>query len=173
MEDGYYTMKGVAGGLGNAKTGTPQIAVQLVVSQGPAKGESITWFGTFTDNATEYTFAALRTLGWEGDDLTNLAGLDKNEVRVHVKTEEYQGKWNQKAKGIYPLGGLGLANPMSERDAKAFAATMKGAAVASRSAVASAKPANGKPKAKPAARQQPAGRGPDFADMPNDDDIPF
>jgi hypothetical protein len=159
MDEAKYTMRAIAGGLGKTHGGNPQIGVELVVTQGPNAGERITWYGYFTDKAKEITFRTLRTLGWEGDDLSNLAGIDKNEVTVYVKNEEYQGVWSLKVKGIYPLGGAGLANPMSEAEAKSFAAVMKGDAIASRGNGSSAP----KPKAK--AERKPAQHA--------DDDIPF
>lgn len=168
MEDGRYVMRGIAGALGKANTGTPQIGIELMVTQGESEGQRITYYGFFTPNASEYTFKTMRDLGWEGDDITNLAGLDKNEVTVYVGTEVHEGKQRQKVKAIYPLGGAGIANPLSDTEAKVLAAQMKGAAIASRSA----KPAD-KPKSKPATRQTTRQLPPaDFGGNP-DDDIPF
>lgn len=169
MEDGRYTMRGIAGALGKANTGTVQIGVELEVTQGESQGERITYYGFFTANAQEYTFRTMRDLGWEGDDLTNLAGLDKNEVTVYVGTEEWKGELKQKVKAIYPLGGAGIANPLTEAEAKVLAAQLKGAAIASRGP----KPAS-KPKAKkPAPQDSDSTRGAYGGAGSSDDDIPF
>lgn len=177
MESGhYYTMRGVSGGLGKTKDGKPQLGIQLMVVDGDdCAGETITYYGYFSDNAKAYTFTNLRTLGWEGDDLSNLEGITKNEVRVLVAEEEYNGAYSLKVKGIYPLGGAGLANPMSEAEAKTFAKTMMGDVISHRTggqpSAASSKP---KPKAPP--KNQSRRNGPDEYDSfggASDDDIPF
>lgn len=179
MDSGqYYTMKAFTGGLGKTKGGHPQLGVELQVTEDNCLGERITWYGYFTDKSKEITFRTLRTLGWEGDDLSDLRGIDKNEVRVLVAEEEYEGKHTLKVKGIYPLGGAGLVNPMTEAEAKAFAATMKGDVIAARTAAGSktesSKP-RGKTKATPPpdnARMPPPRDPPDFGGAA-DDDIPF
>lgn len=163
MEDGRYTMRGVAAALGKAATGTPQIGVDLVVTQGENAGERIAWYGYFTAGAQEFAFRALRDLGWEGDDLTNLAGIDKNEVTVYVGTEEYKGELKQKVKAIYPLGVAGIANPLTEAEAKVLAAQLKGAAIASRGP---------KPASKPKAPTKSETERRSILDK-TDDDIPF
>lgn len=167
MNEGRYTMRAVGGALGKAKTGTPQIGIELAVTQGEEVGQKIWYYGYFTDAAQEYTFKALRTMGWEGDDLTDLKGIEKNEVTVIVALEEYDGKENLKVKGIFPLGGSGVANPMSDAEAKKFAALMKGAAIASRTAGQPAPGENRKKQSRP--KPPPAD---DFG-APADDDIPF
>jgi len=176
MEDGRYKAQASSWGLGYTKGGKPQIAIEMRVLDEEASGELITWYGYFTDAAKERTFSALRTLGWEGDDLANLNGLDKNEVSITVKSEEWEGSWTQKVAWINPLGGLGLKNPMTPEQAKSFAATMKGDAIASRGGTS--KPASRpKPKAKP---QQSDKEKRDYEDfgvggggVGDVDDIPF
>ena len=174
MESGqYYTMKAVAGGLGKTQGGNPQLGVELQVVEENCRGERITWYGYFSDKAKEFTFRTLRTLGWEGDDLSNLAGIEKNEVRVLVADEEYEGKVSLKVKGVYPLGGAGLANPMTEAEAKAFAATMKGDVIAFRNAAGS-KTESSKPRPKSKAAAPPANaKLPPRDEYGQDDDIPF
>jgi hypothetical protein len=172
MNEGKYTMRATAGGLGKTKSGNPQIGVELMVSQGDGLGERITWYGYFTDASKDITFRTLRTLGWEGDDLSNLAGIDKNEVTVYLKEEEWEGKWSLKVKGIYPLGGAGIANPMSDAEAKSFAAVMKGDAIASRTGSGS-KTESGKPRPKSKAKPPPDNARMPADDQPLDDDIPF
>jgi len=175
MESGqYYTMKAVAGGLGKTQGGNPQLGVELQVVEENCRGERITWYGYFSDKAKEFAFRTLRTLGWEGDDLSNLTGIEKNEVRVLVAEEEYEGKLSLKVKGVYPLGGAGLANPMTEAEAKAFAATMRGDVIAFRNA-SGTKTESSKPRPKTKATPPPSSaRLPDrdFGE-PSDDDIPF
>lgn len=145
MDDGRYKGRAAGAALGFSSGGTQQIAVSLSPSEGPFAGDAITWYGFFTPDAQEMTFRQLRTLGWTGDDLTDLTGIDANEVSFTVKSEEYQGKVRQKVAGIFPLGGVVLKDRMSPEQAKAFAAQMKGAAIASRNGTS---PTTSKPKGK-------------------------
>lgn len=133
MIPGRYKGRAASWGLGHSEKGTPQIAIELQVTEGDLIGESITLYGAFTDAAHPYTFKTMRTLGWEGDDLGDLTGIDKNEVSFVVAEEEYNGERKLKVKGVYPLG-VALKNPMTPEQTRAFAAQMKGAAVASRGA---------------------------------------
>lgn len=175
-------MRALGGALTTAKTGTPGIGIELAVTQGDEVGQKIWYYGYFSDAAKEYTFKTLRTLGWETDDLTDLRGIDKNEVSVIVALEEYNGQENLKVKGVYPLGGAGVANPMSDAEAKRFAATMKGDAIASRTAGQPAPGENRKKQSRP--NPPPRGTGDfgrgargtdpdDFGGGATDDDIPF
>ncbi len=164
MEAGRYKARAVSAGLGYTSGDKPQVAVELQITEGDAAGELVTWFGYFTDKTHERTFSALRTLGWQGDDLSDLTGIDANEVSITMKEEEYEGKLALKVAWINPLGGVGLKKPMTPAQAKAFAGQMKGAAVASRGL----KTGNAKPAGKPTTKQQVP------ADYPSgDDDIPF
>lgn len=144
MDDGRYVARACAGALGYTSKQKPQIAIDLEITQGESAGQHVTWYGYFSDAAHERTFAALRTLGWEGDDLSDLTGIDKNEVSITLKSEEYEGKWTQKVAWINPLGGLVLKDRMDASQLKAFAASMRGAAIASRSGNGASTP---KPKA--------------------------
>lgn len=169
MEPGRYKARAVSWGLGHSQKGTPQIAIELQVLEGQCEGESMTWYGSFSEAAHPYTFNSMRTLGWEGDDLGDLSTLNKNEVQITVAEEEYNGEVNLRVKWINPLGGLALKDPMKPDQIKAFAARMKGAAVASRGG----SPFAGKPKNQSrggsTARDEHAPREP----APADDDIPF
>lgn len=181
---GSYRGRGVSGGLGNTSTGQPQVAVELqVTEEGEFHGETITWFGYFTEGTEDRTLDSLRILGWKTDDLSNLDGICDNEVRFVVDEEEYQGKVRTKVKWINRIGGLALKSPMSPQDAKAFAAQMKGKAIASRQA-GGAQQAT--PGTRPAQQSRPASppraggagttrqRPPDDLDQGGgNDDIPF
>ena len=144
MQEGRFKARACSWGLGYTSTGKEQVAVELKLTEEVFTGERITWYGYFTEGTQERTFESLRALGWEGDDLSNLTGLDKNEVSIVVQGEEYQGRTSLKVKFINPLGGLALKETMTPDQAKAFARRMKGWAVASRQA----KPANAESKAK-------------------------
>lgn len=133
MKPGTYKAKAVSGALGETSKGDPQVAVEFEVVEGEFAGQTITWFGYFTDRTTERTMQALRFAGWKTDDLSDLAGLGSTEVKIVCQNEEYQGKTSLKVQWVNKIGGLALKAPMDASKAKAFAQRMKGEAVASRS----------------------------------------
>lgn len=166
LEAGRYKARGVEAMLGYTSTGKEQIGVLLET----AEGNRITWYGYFTDQTTERTFESLRALGWEGDDLSDLRGIDRNEVEIVVEHEpDNHGEIRARVRWINRSGGLAMKESMPQDAARAFAARMKGAAIASRqrsSASAPTAPRNG--RSAPPQRRAPAPAG-EFGD----DDIPF
>lgn len=132
LPNGQYPGRGVSAALGTADTGTEQVAVELVVTSGEHQGKRMTWFGFFTEKTTERTLESLRHLGWQGDDLSDLTGIDRNDITFVVEAEEYKGEMKPKVRWINAPGGMALKAPMGPEAAKAFAAKMKGAVVAQR-----------------------------------------
>lgn len=126
MENGTYKAKAIGGGLGETSKGAEQVAVEFSLLDEGFNGWRITWFGFFTEKTTESTIRALRTCGWQGTDLTDLTGIDTNEVLLVIENETYDGKTSPKVRWVNPLGGgLALKNPMAPDKAKAFAARMR------------------------------------------------
>lgn len=168
LTSGKFRAKGIAGALGYTSNGSPQVAVELRILDDGHAGDSITWFGFFSEKTQERTLESLRILGWKTDDLSNLDGITDNEVSVTMEEEEYNGEVRLKAQWINRLGGIALKERMTPVQAKAFAQQMKGAAIASRGATPA--PTAGKPPATRAPAQRPAApAGP----LPPEDDIPF
>jgi hypothetical protein len=165
LQPGTFRARAVEGAMGETEGGKPQIAIELQVLDEGFAGETITWFGYFSEKTLKRTFESLRILGWKGDDLTSLDGITDNEVKIVVIEDTYEGKTRLKVNWINRPGGLALKTPMSPDRVKSFAAEMRGEAVASRQG----KPAQtAKPRAatSPAADQSPeAQRG--------DDPLPF
>lgn len=127
LDDGKYRAKATQWGLAKAGTGTPQVCVLFDLLDLP--GQSITFYGSLTDASYERTVEGMRACGWQGIDLSDLAGLDTNEVQIVVKNEEYpegSGKWSTKVKWINSLGGLAMTAPIVGDDLRAFAAQMRG-----------------------------------------------
>lgn len=128
--DGIYRARAVAGQLGETSTGKEQVAVEfeLMDSEGVI-GPRITWFGYFTEKTTESTFRALRTCGWMGDDLSNLQGIETNEVSLVIQNETWEGKTRPKVQWVNAPGGngMGLKAPLAPDRAKSFAAKMRAA----------------------------------------------
>lgn len=171
IKAGTYKARGVVAALGFTAGGKEQVAVQLAILSEGHEGETVTWFGYFSDAATDRTLESLRHLGWQGDDLFDLTGIDGNEVSIVLEEDDYNGKTSIKVKWINEIRGLTLKAPMTDAQAKAFSARMKGAAVGQRQRA-------GTPPAKPTqSAQRPLnGRGRDegrAADDIGDDEIPF
>jgi hypothetical protein len=159
LADGRYRARGVRAELGLTSKGNEQVGVELQLLGDGYEAVKLSWYGYFTDASFPITIKALRALGWAGDDLSDLSGIDTNEVELVVENEEYEGKVRPKVQFINALGGLGMKEPMPEDRKKSFAAAM-------RDRIKAAELANGqrKPVQKPL--------GPPRA-QPSADDIPF
>lgn len=174
MDNGTYRARAVAGGLGETSTGKEQVGVDFQLLDPAFEGQHITWFGYFTDKTQESTIRTLRTCGWNGDDLTDLSGIDANDVHLVIENEEYEGKWRPRVRWVNPVGGLALRSAMEPNKARAFAAKMRGA-------IAAVDQASGERRApaKVSANTKSRVGGvippepPPYASSPEADDIPF
>ncbi len=138
IADGTYKAKAVDWALGETKAGKPQIAVTFqLTGEGAPR---ITYYGSFSDAAYEYTVQRLRVCGWTGDDLTQLDSIGTHEVELVIKADTYEGKTRAKVQFINRPGeGGGLKSKMTEASAREFAAVMK-AKIAALGKVPAAKP---------------------------------
>jgi hypothetical protein len=126
---GKFRARAQEWGIGEAKTGTFQVGVVFeLLDQEP--GTTITWYGALTDAALEWTMKALRNMGWQGDDVTELDGngghLDANEVQLVVDEEEWEGKTRTKVKFVNSMGGLAMSSRVTGDKLKGFAAGLRG-----------------------------------------------
>lgn len=128
---GVYPGRGIASSeqYGTSQKGTDQIAVDLNLSD---FGERVTTFLYFSDAAAQYSIERLRAMGWEGDDLSNLAGIDRNIVNVEIKFEMYDGKEQMKVQILTGGGRVVLQNTMNDQAKRAFGARFKNLAAQSR-----------------------------------------
>lgn len=148
--------------LGEARTGTMQCLVMFKIADGPAKGQVLPWYGSFSENAYERTMQSLRYCGWEGDNLDDIQALP-TEVSVTVEQSEWDGKINTRIAWVNLLGsGARLNNPLSADRRRQFAAQMR-----DRARATVAKPGAGGDK-RSTQPELPGGKGPG-----PDDDIPF
>lgn len=150
MNDGNHLGKVVGFGFGFTKDGKEQVAVDFHL---PETQETITWYGYFTDKSAPITFKALRTLGWTGDDLSDLSAIQDAEAMLAIKHEEYNGRVTPKVNWVNPVNGPSLQNQMGPDALKAFAARMK-------PQVRAHDASEGKPKmnGKPPAQKAPAAK---------------
>lgn len=167
LKAGTFTVKGVRGALGYTNTGKEQVGVELcVVDDGEFFGERITWYGYFTEKTFDRTIESLRILGWDGDDLSDLTGLDRNEAQAVIEEDEYDGKLRLKVQWINAKGGLAIQKPMGDSEAASFAQRMKGRVLSHRQK-------NGGAVAQTASTRSGARGRDDVPPPPSDDDIPF
>jgi len=174
IPEGTYRARGVDAALGYAGTGTEQVAVEIAILEEGFEAQHMTWYGSFSEKALKFTLKALRTLGWEGDDLSQLEGIDRNEVYIKVEHEEDQeGNLRARVQWINSsAGGLQLKTRMDEGAAKAFAERMKGHVLATKTPAAAV---SGTPRTAAASRNgaAPPKTKAKAAAPPDDDNIPF
>ncbi len=184
---GKHRARGSDGGFGeSSQAKTKFVRVPFVITQGEFTGQSVSWDGYFTDGARDRTIQSLRYCGctFPGDDITNLEGIDKNEVEIVVEHEPYTfpvgharaGESITRVRVAWVNGGTGGIREEEQMDpAKkaAFAASMKGALVAARmkSGGSASSPNGGKRAPAPKAGQWD-GTGPDPSGV-EDQGIPF
>jgi hypothetical protein len=129
LDEGTYRARALDAALGETSKGTEQVGVQFELLDHP--GTSITWWGYFSDKTMASTIKALRTCGWEGADLEDLSGIEKNEVQLVIQHEtDDKGVTRAKVRWVNGTGGVAMANAMAPDKAKSFAQRMKGQIVA-------------------------------------------
>jgi hypothetical protein len=116
------------------KTGNEEIRVLFEIADGDAKGQTITWRGYFTEGTAERSIESLRFMGWASDDITDVQGLDTNEVQLVIKHELFEGKVQVKVAWVNRANNFYMGTPMDDGKKQAFAARMKGLVLATKGA---------------------------------------
>lgn len=171
IEAGVYRGKAVAGSeqYGQTTNGNDQIVLDLQLET----GDTVSTFLVFSEKAAPWSMKRLRALGWQGNNLADLTGIDSSEVDVEVRYEEYQGEMKMKVQ-IVAGGTVTLENQFDDKGKKAFAA--KHAALAKATAPKGAAPVRATSPVRRAPAPQPAAPSSDASDYSStgtDDDIPF
>lgn len=173
LAEGRYPARAAEWQLGFAGNGTEQVAVVFRLLEEEHQGRTITWFGFLTPDAAELTIKALITCGWTGLDMSDLSGLDTNDVELVVEHETYQGKTSAKVRWINRpgSGGIRKENQMNEVQRRALAQKMRGLIVAVRkqegaptraSQPPASPPQNRRPPQRNAGPQDPGGYPPEW-----------
>jgi hypothetical protein len=170
-----YRARAIEGQMGFADTGTEQIAVTFeIIEEGDFEGHTITWFGFLTEATTERTIKTLIVCGWEGDDLSDLRGLDRNEVELVIEHETYNGVKRARVKWVNRpgSGAFVMKRPMTDIQKRALAQKMRGLIVtlrkqegAPRSPQSPPPPAQGRRRT----QDDPGGYPPDWDQQPPPD----
>jgi hypothetical protein len=128
IKAGRFKGRGIAGSEQYGTSGeneTLQIGVDVNV---PALERSVTCFLYFSPAAYPYSIDRLRAMGWEGDDIRDLLGIDKNEIDVEIREEEYQGTKRWKVEIQSGPGKVQMKSQIGKDDfARRFAAVTGGA----------------------------------------------
>lgn len=133
IKAGKYRARATEAALGFTATGKEQVAIAFEILDGEFTGQTITWYGYFSELAAKRTMESLRLCGWKTDDVSNLDGVTTNEVEIVVAEEEYNGQTVTKVKWINaPSAGIAMKNRMDAGSAASFAQRMKAMAVQSR-----------------------------------------
>jgi hypothetical protein len=121
IEAGTYRARAIKGSeqYGQTSNGNDQIVIDLDLLD---LGEKISTFLVFTDKAAQWSLDRLRACGWTGDDLSNLDGIDANEVEVEVAYEMYKGEEKMKVQIRTSGGAVKLKDQLDDKGKKAFAA---------------------------------------------------
>ena len=128
LDAGTYRAKALEAKLGLSANGNEQVGVRFGLLD--REGESITWYGTFTEAAFEIAMRGLRAAGWTGDDLSDLSSLsgETPQVNLVIDHETYKGKTAAKVKFINSAG-IAMRQALDVNQARAFAERMKGKVV--------------------------------------------
>lgn len=163
INPGTHRGRGIAGTeqYGTTSNGNDQIVLDLDLFD---IGEKVSTFLVFSDRSAPYCIERLRALGWKGNDLSNLTGIDANEVSVEVKYETYQGEEKMKVQ-ILTGGGVVLKDKLDDKGKKAFASKYK--ALASVTSSSAAEKSRHRTEKAPMPAPAPAN------DETSGDDIPF
>jgi len=151
---GIYNGRAQSVQWGRTSKGAEQVALEFRIVEGDpeAIGQTVVWFGFFTDKTWERTMESLRYCGWKGDDLSAIRVEDLDQlVELVVEHDEYQGDINARVAWVNRPGGGGrlkLKDQLSPDEVRAFAARMKQRA----KGVPEVKEPNGNPPGVPARR---------------------
>ena len=171
LPEGTYRAKGIEAQLGFTNGGKEQVAISFQLLTPGFENERAAYYGTFGEKALEITIKALRACGWKGVDLSDLSGIDANEVNLVVEHEEYNGTITAKVKWVNDGAGGLLKNVMGEAERVSFAQRMR-AQVATLGTAQPKAPA-ARPAAKPVARPEPPPLTDADAPRGGANDIPF
>lgn len=165
LEQGRYRAKALDAVLGVAGTGNEEVAVLFELLDSDARGQTLAWYGFFSDDSYEWTVKALCACGWDNDDLTKLMpSVTDNEVELVVTVEPAQGDRpaRNRVRFVNPVSSatMLIKTKLDAAEAAAFAQQMKGRVLQIKAKMKQGEPSN-------------TGSGRTAAPAPADDDTPF
>lgn len=190
LQPGRYTARPISYAFGSTDKGVDYAALTFDIPFDGGTSEQITAYLYFaTTENSRISLEQIRNCGWHGDDLSadlSADGYGSCDVKLVLAEDSYEKdgetKTSLKVKSIWRADGPAVKNPMDETKRKAFAAKMKGLALATKPAGAPAPNGTAQPrKAAPAQRSygphanEPDMNDPRFSDVGAGvkDDLPF
>lgn len=155
IKDGSYRGQVIAAAFGYTRNQKQQIEILLKLDT----GEEVSYFGSFSGKAAQYTLEAMRLCGWSESDGTNLGNMrNVVDVVLATKTDDYGTKQEARIYAPRPAGTLRTRDDARMTDDEAaFLLQANGIPVAT-------------PAQRPAPRQAPPPRRNDSPPpMPGDD----
>lgn len=113
---------------GTTENGHPQIAMQLQVSMGQGQRDVVPLYLVFSDKSAPFSIERLRALGWEGNDLRDLKGIDRNYVDVRIDYEDWvnpETKQTEAKLRVDVLTGIRMDRPLKGPSLDSFAERFK------------------------------------------------
>lgn len=139
IEPGRYMARAAEWKLGKASTGTECIAVLFTLQD----GRTINWWGYFSEKTAERTLDSLEFMGWDGRDIANPRGLDRNEVELVVGEETNdKGESFSKVLWVNRPRGAAVKEELKGAELSAFQQRMQAAMLARKQNKASQAPTN-------------------------------
>lgn len=129
---GYHRGRAIPGSAEfgtSPEKGTNFVRVTFEIVDGEFKGGRVSWDGYFTDASSQRTVESLTHCGcvFPDNDVTNLAGIDANEVSLDVEHEEYDGKTYARVAWVNSLSrGIKAELKMGDTQKAAFKNSMMG-----------------------------------------------
>ncbi len=157
LPEGTYRAKAIEAQLGFTSANKEQVAISFQLLTPGFETERAAYYGTFGEKSLEITIKALRACGWKGVDLSDLSGIDANEVNLVVEHEEYNGTVSAKVKWVNDGAGGLLKNVMGDAEKLSFAQRMRGEVAR----LGAGQPKDRTPGPKPAAKPMSNGRPPE------------
>jgi hypothetical protein len=103
---GFFKAEILDHGFAKTDSGTNYFAVKFATLLEGEKVGEITGFFYLTDKAAEFTIQKIRAMGYEGDDLRDLAKvppiLQGRTVKISVEHHEYKGEMRDQVASVYP-----------------------------------------------------------------------
>lgn len=121
---------------GKSSNDNEYVQVTFEIREGSDEGQSIAWWGYFTEKTQERTVEALRHCGctFPDNNITDLTGLGSKDVQLVIEHEPNQeGDMRAKVRWVNRLGGGPTVQaPMSAGEKEDFSQRLKGVLVASK-----------------------------------------
>lgn len=132
LTPGTYRAKAINHKLGETAKGGEQILVTFEILTGEHKGQSLYWYGFFTEKTLERTLESLEACGWDGESIAKAVGLGSKEVElvVEYETSQSDGKQYLRVRWVNAPRGAALKKELDRGGVAALEERLKGAMLA-------------------------------------------